>query len=222
MKIHSLFTESFIFLIILSFFILPPVITSTTGLVLSDIQITQWTFPFNQFTMALFASLILLFYSKLKNIKKNILGFRIFLTTGLLFTSYFFLNFLSLVIPSVDSHKYIQFSKPATFITWLFCILNFLFSAFYEEVIYRFYFTDTLISILTQINDFFKKKTFKIICEIIGCILFALAHKYLGFFAILNAAIAHFILRFSYKKANSIIPGVIAHFSYNMISLILL
>lgn len=220
MKIHSLFTEISFFLIVLLFLIAPPLFSNIGNQ--EQVVVMSWGFPLPQMGLALCSLFIFLVYHKLRKSKTNILGFRIFLTIGLLFTTSFFLNFLALVIPSVNISQSVQFSIPDTFITWLFCILNFLFSAFSEEVIYRFYFTDTLISILTQINAIFERKVFRVICELVGCFVFAFAHSYLGFFAVINAAIAHFILRYTYKKSSSIIPGVIAHFAYNMISLILL
>ena len=44
----------------------------------------------------------------------------------------------------------------------------------------------------------------------------------LGIAAVINAAIAHVVLRFLYKKTGLIWNCVIIHFLYNMISLILL
>ena len=219
MKFNSLITEIVIFFFILLFLILPPLFGEQVNVDLS--LVFTWTFPLQQLLMAIFSLCILLFYHKSRKQKINIFGFRIFFTLGILFCSYFLISFLSMVIPN-NSPVINPIPLPSTFVTWIFCILNFMFGAFYEEVIYRFYFTDTLLDILNNINPLFDKKITKIICEIITALLFASAHYYMGIFAVLNALIAHFALRYTYKKSNSIIPGVIAHFLYNMISLILL
>ncbi|MCF0126639.1 MAG: CPBP family intramembrane metalloprotease [Clostridia bacterium] len=57
-------------------------------------------------------------------------------------------------------------------------------------------------------------------CEIISLILFALGHIYLGLLAVINAAFAYFILRLCYKKTGSLIPGITAHFIYNILQLV--
>lgn len=223
MKIHSiqsLTKEILIFLLISILLIFPPLFSSMGNVECPNFK--QWCFPLSQLTLALIALFIFLLYHNLRKSKINIFGFRILFTIGLLFTTSLFLNFIAILIPVFNTQKSLQIALPDSFITWVFCILNFLFSAFYEEVIYRFYFTDTLESILIQINPVFEKKIFKIICEISGCLLFAFAHSYMGILSVINAAIAHFVLRYTYKKSNSILPGFISHFAYNIISLILL
>ena len=215
MKINSLLTEIAIFLLILLFLVLPPVFGGASPVIF------QWTFPLSQLLLALVALCIFLFYHKKRNTKVNVFGFRIFFTLGLLFVSYLLLNFISLLF-HYTAPESVDVPRPSTFTSWLFCILNFIFAAFYEEVVYRFYLTDSLTDLLTKISPIFESKITLVVCEIITAILFALAHGYMGIFAIINALIAHFVLRYTYKKSNSIIPGFIAHFIYNMISVILL
>ena len=76
-----------------------------------------------------------------------------------------------------------------------------------------------------QLKRFFKNTQNKItqiyIPEIITIILFALGHKYLGIFAVINACIACVILRICYIKTKNIFAGTIAHFMYNFVSLLL-
>src|SRR5574344_888426 len=62
------------------------------------------------------------------------------------------------------------------FIAGTFC------AAFYEEVLYRQYLPETM-KALTG-------KKFPLLCEAAVLILFAAGHRYLGFFAVVNAAIA--------------------------------
>ena len=220
MKIHSLFAEILIFLAVLLFLVVPPLFSAVGS---GGVVFIEWNFPLNQLISSIIAACILIFYKKLRKEKINILGFRVFLTIGLLFLSFFIINFVSILInPANKTENIVNVSRPESFIQWIFCILNFILASFYEEVIYRFYFTDTLKSILVQTSDIFDNKIVAIICEIAGCAVFAFAHIYLGWLPVINAAIAHFVLRYAYKKSNSIIPGWIAHFAYNMISLILL
>ena len=56
----------------------------------------------------------------------------------------------------------------------------------------------------------------------IKIILFALAHKYLGIYAMINAFFACIVLRICYIKTQNIITNTIAHFLYNITSLIIL
>ena len=109
---------------------------------------------------------------------------------------------------------------PDSFITWLFCILNFLFSAFFEEVIYRFYLPMSLHSFFSQKSQ--ENKAVFILIEVICSLFFAFSHLYLGFLSVLNAFFAHIVLRSSFFVSRNIYCNTAAHFLYNVISLILL
>ena len=110
---------------------------------------------------------------------------------------------------------------PQTASEGIFCFLTFVFGAVYEEIIYRYYFTDALKRLLgyTKMPDgwvmFF-------ISEGLGLLSFAFAHLYMGLLSVINAAIAHVVLRILYKKTGLIWNGVLIHFVFNIISLILL
>ena len=112
-----------------------------------------------------------------------------------------------------------EINKPDTFIEWIFCIFTFLFAAFNEEVIYRFYFADKLNQILSIKIQW---RGIGVVCEVLCCVLFALAHFYLGWISVANAALAHIILRLCYKKSGMLWPCIISHLLYNIISMILL
>ena len=134
----------------------------------------------------------------------------------------YFLPFFDCPFPAFFyfNHNKINLQAGAFFnqgaLELLFCFLTFGFSAVYEEVIYRFYFTDAL-------KRFFPaKKAFVFICEAAGLFVFAFAHFYMGLASVINAAFAHIVLRFLYKKTNLIWNCIIVHFIYNVISLILL
>lgn len=227
MKIHSLLAKILIFLVVTLSFVLPPVFTISQTV--DNSAFVEWNFPVTSLILASIALFLFFIYpyvygkSYFENSEKlKIPGWlRIIPTICLLFVPSFLLNFLSYIFPKAITNS-VAFSLPATFSGWVFCLLKFMFAAFYEEVIYRLFFTDALLSILKDISHVFEKKVFVIICEILGCAVFALGHFYMGIFAVINAAIAHFILRYTYKKSGSIIPGFIAHFVYNVTSLILL
>ncbi len=123
--------------------------------------------------------------------------------------------FISCFIPQTTNN--IEVVLPDSVISWIFCILDFFLAAFYEEIIYRFYLTDGFVHFFRQPN-----KILIYFSEILTLFLFSIGHLYLGWISVLNAAVAHVILRLTYKSCKSILPGFLAHFFYNIISLILL
>ena len=207
----SIFLEILIFFLILVFLILPPVIAP--GVSAGD-KIFTWTFPFRQIGLGIFA-VVLFVLSKGLNTKKG------FFYPG--FFALTFMFFVALLIRFItkNSVKEFDFALPSGGLQWIFCVLTFLFSAVYEEVIYRFYFADALYRILgyTRFGD---KKSTLIICQALALLAFAFAHLYLGILAVINAAVAHLVLTYLYKKTNFIWNCVLVHFLYNIISLILL
>lgn len=214
MKNHSFKAEISIFLLTLFLFIVPSFFTNLSAE--QTVLFTQWNFPFVPLCLAILG-LCLYFFYKDEVIKFIIIPrFPVILTVGLLFCSALILKSISVLSGSENT---MQNVLPSDILEWIFCILNFVFAAFYEEVLYRFYFTDSLFNILKR------KFTFKylgLICEITGALVFALAHLYLGYLAVINAIIGHIILRICYIKNKSLVPCVAAHFIYNVMSLILL
>jgi len=214
MKNHSFRVQIFIFSSILLLFIVPPFFTPLLN---KEVSIfTEWSFPFQQIIYGIIAGVI--FFSLKEPAKKIVfLRFPVILIVGLLFCTSLVMKFFSALING-DSDSALV-TMPGNFVQWLFCVLTFLPSAFFEEVIYRFYFPDALIEI---VQKKFKKKAAVIICEILSCLIFAFAHYYLGWLSVVNAVFGHLILRISYKKNGTLWPGVAAHFIYNVMSLILL
>ena len=90
---------------------------------------------------------------------------------------------------------------------------------FNEEVIYRFYLSDKLYQLL---SIKFHRKFIRWFCEILALICFAIAHIYLGWLAVLNAALAHIFLRRCYLKSGRLWQPVLAHCIYNIVSIIIL
>ncbi|MCR4579691.1 MAG: CPBP family intramembrane metalloprotease [Treponema sp.] len=214
MKIHSFITEILFFSMIFLGFILPPFFYSS-GQTNPEI-FSQWTFPWTQMLLALFALFIYyIFYEKKE---KGLLVFPVIFTVSLLFCISLFMKFFSL-LPAFKDSSSLDVIQPTSISSWIFCILNFLFAAFYEEIIYRFYLADSLYRLICRKSDV---KIWLIVSEIFAGLAFAFAHLYLGVFSLINAALAHIVLRLCYKKSGTIWCGFAAHFIYNIISLILL
>lgn len=218
MKKHTILSEIVIFLTIFFLFIALPLGIQFKNSLSPDFS--EWSFPLAQMAMSFVCVLLLLFYYEKKNTTAPIIlkVFPVIMTFGLLFCVSLLCKALSLVV-NQDSNIAAVVVKPQSFVQWLFCILTFLFAAFNEEVIYRFYFSDKLNQLLSMK---IKWRWIWILCEVAGCALFAFAHFYLGWISVLNAALAHIILRVCYKKSGRLWPCVASHFIYNIVSLILL
>lgn len=218
MKIHSHLQEIIIFSLIILFCIIPPFFVTSENITPDAFSV--WNFPLQKTFFFIF-SLSLYFYydNKQNSTLSKIQYFLIFFITLLfLFINSFLTDFFAkLFVEKKDDLFLIQ--KPSDFKSILFCILNFFFAAFYEETIYRFYFPEILYIFFQKMQN---NKIKFFICETIPCVCFALAHLYLGIFSVINAVIAHIILRVCYKKSNSIFTNSLVHFSYNITELFLL
>lgn len=213
MKKHSLIVDILVFFVVSLFFVVPPFFAS--GDSLSSSAFEKWNFPFQQLIFALTGVILYFFYGQSRSYWLKI--FPALISFGILLSVSLFVKFISVLFPV----KQVQMNVilPSSVVSWIFCLLNFLFAAFYEEIVYRMYFPDGLIDLLQHLIT---GKKLNIICEIAGCLVFALAHIYMGVYAVINAFFAHIVLRFCYKKCGSIWYGFAAHFAYNVVSLILL
>ena len=221
MKKHTLLSDIAVFLLIIFLFIVPPFFTAAVS---SETSLfNNWGFPWYQLLLAFLSAILLYFYYE-KNEKAQKLTLKLFpvlFTFGMLFSISLFCRFLSEVLKGASDSSVSEalVSRPQGFLQWIFCLLNFLCAAFYEEVLYRFYFSDALFSLITT------KKTFRLsrlLCEALGLFAFAFAHLYFGWISVLNAALAHVFLRLCFLKSGKLWPCVASHFIYNVISLILL
>lgn len=207
MKRQALIYEIIIFLLICIFLIIPPFFTPK----ITDLStLFTWTFPWKQTGLCIFA-LVLYFLSSKLNEKKWIF-YPSLIALSLLFFTAIVIKLICHQAPGANKEIMPQGGWQV-----LFCLLTFAFSAIYEEVIYRFYFTDALKRLIK-----FERKYSWLLFEAAGLLVFAFAHLYMGLAAVINAAIAHVVLRFLYKKTNLIWNCIIVHFIYNVISLILL
>ena len=222
MKIHSKAVKITVFSVVFLFFILPPLFnTKSPSLVFSS-----WSFPLIQLIL-FFLSLLLLYidgclFFDLKS-QKGSLSYRLIFPAVfclcLLFSISFLINGLSIII----SHNTIQeeITRPSNFKEWIFCVLTFFFSAFYEESIYRFFLPESIKSFFLTCKPSLQKYLIYT-GEICTALLFAFSHRYAGLFSVINALLAHIVLRLCLKKTGSVYAGFTAHFIYNITAFTLL
>ena len=223
MKIHSKAGKIAIFSLVFLIFLLPPLFNRANP----EAVFSGWTFPLHQLIL-FFLSILLLFIheSLIPDIKTN----RYFLSYKIIFPSVFcsclllgfsfLINGLAILISQDSIQQKIEI--PSDFTDWLFCSLTFIFSAFYEETIYRFYLPEALKDFCKFENKRKIQKALFCIIELLTALIFAFSHSYAGIFSVINALPAHIILRLCYKKTNSIYAGFISHFIYNMSLMILM
>ena len=211
MKHKSVIYEIIVFSLVCFFLIIPPFFTPSVE---SNSVLFSWNFPWQQTGLFIFA-VILYILSRNLNTKKG------FFFPSMLALAFLFLTALLIKLITKTQDMPFKNPLPSSAVQWIFCILTFLFSAVYEEIIYRFYFSDALKRLL-DFSPAAGKKWIFWFCEIAGLLVFAFAHFYLGIAAVVNAAFAHVVLRILYKKTNFIWNCVLVHFLYNIISLILL
>ncbi|HBP10063.1 MAG TPA: hypothetical protein DD629_07800 [Treponema sp.] len=127
------------------------------------------------------------------------------------------LGFLMLIFAAVHAFSFafkvssaqteILLKKPENVLSWAFLIFTLAAGAFFEEVLYRQFVPETLNSLLEK---------WKIPVEIFSVVIFALAHRYLRWISVCNAAFCGAVLRLCRIKTASIAPSFAAHFIYNL------
>lgn len=216
MKRLYIFFEILIFTLICAFIIIPPFFTPR----ITDIsELFTWTFPWAQAGLCIFC-IVLYFFTRKSFCRPKRFFYPSMLCLAILICTALIIKFISsrtggtTALPSKSL-------LPQTALQGIFCFLTFLFGAVYEEIIYRYYFTDALKRLLsyTKLPD--SRGTFYI-TEGLGLLVFAFAHLYMGPLSLINAALAHVVLRILYKKTGLIWNSVLIHFVFNIISLILL
>lgn len=116
-------------------------------------------------------------------------------------------------------------TKPQGAIEWFVCVLTVFFAAFYEETVYRNYLPKCLLAAVLDNPRLggplagWKKAAARLLLEALVMALFALAHRWQGWAAVLNALAAGTILRLCFIKCKSLAPGIAAHFLYNLAAL---
>lgn len=214
MKKHYFYIDLALFFSVFFIFILPCILNN------SPADFSDWKFPWLQLLWLISAAFICFLEIRLQKndgtvisiIKPNRFAF---LPCSLTFIGLIvFSGILQLAAYKAGTSSINEaVSFPACTKELIFCILTFLFSAFFEELIFRFYVPAALSGLLKKIHA---GKKFYPAAEIFTAVVFALCHRYMGFFSVLNALFAHFLLRFCFKKTGSIFCSSLTHFLYNI------
>ena len=206
------------FFLIIAFFAIPPIFSSSQNIgqkieQISDQHAFSPAAPVSTFLLQSALSLYILI--KMKFGKKDFKSF-FFLSSFsilcLLLLNATVWNFIAGFFSS-SSQNEIKKILPEGFWTICYICLSLFVSALYEELLYRKFIPDETISFVLQ--D--KSLHYRIISEILIILIFALGHRYLGVWAVLNAFTAGCILRFFCIRTGSFISGFIAHLIYNLI-----
>ena len=224
MKLHSFFIETAIFSVVLIFFVLPP-------LFFTGAHDFSWRFPYTQILYAFFAAgllhhkgkLLVRSYTKMQFVRDSAdiwTAFGALCVTSALMQLIVFFAGDSPVRPQIF---------PETPIAFVFCLIGFACSAFFEEAIFRVFLPDGAKNIAARAHSFTKGGTglpvpapLSAAIEIVVALCFALSHRYLGIPGALNALAAHFFLRRCYVKTSALWTNTAAHFLYNVLQLVLL
>lgn len=203
------------FFLILLIFVFPPLFAGE-----ASCEAINWG-KINYFSLFSLAAAIFLSLQDKKNEKSENFGGNglvkaaifssCFLTTfGTLLILGIILNFFSEALGSAAGAK---FAKPEGLAQIFICVLSLFSSAFFEERVYRKYLPDAARKILRS------KKFAAIFSEVSALLLFAFAHRWQGWLAVLNALLGGIALRLCAVKSKSLIPGTAAHFLYNLFAL---
>lgn len=213
MKNHSFISKILIFCIVFFIFMLPPVLQGT----IENNAFTDWNFSYSALITALFMGFIYFIYRDfivLQEEKKSK-----FYKIKCTFCSLLYLLMISVIIRFLPLNgKEIAVKLPANPSAVTFCLLNFLFSAFTEEVLYRFYAPEILCNML---EEKIGKKNALIISEIFVGMMFALGHRYAGIPAVINSILGYAVLRMNIKKTGSLAMNTALHFIYNIAQLLI-
>ncbi|MCR5612809.1 CPBP family intramembrane glutamic endopeptidase [Treponema sp.] len=214
MKKRFLYLE---LLLLCTLFIIPPIFTKS-------IKINENTFSFSWFIIAAVLVAFVLFFQfeyenlPLKNASKIqyfVFAGKVFFYFGFLIIFHIIFVILSLFLPADIISKLgpqtdinLKFSAPKIILI----LFTFLCSAFYEEVMYRLYLPEIIKKFCgTKAQN----KIISYLIEFICITIFALAHRYLGILAVVNAFIGGIILRLEYLKTKTVLCGTVSHFLYN-------
>lgn len=218
-------TRLLFFFIASFFFILPPLFLQSSNFSFSEIS-----FPTMQASFAFFAIILYFVFFQTQNKRKSALAFHInvgftLLTFGALCILATIINLISIFLKKTNE---INFSSPKNFSSILFLLLLFAFASWFEEIMYRAFLpfaVNNLLKIffnkINFTNHLQNEKIIFFISEFFALFSFALSHKYLGFFSVVNALCAGIILRLCFLKTKTPFTNFFAHFFYNVFFLFL-
>ena len=206
----------FFFFLILAIFVFPPIFVGEGAVEAINLG------KFNYFSLLSFACALFLSLQSEKTensadfggnrlIKAAIFSSCFLTAFGALLIAGILFNFLAEALGSAAIEKAV---KPEGPVQILICGFSLFSSAFFEECLYRRYLPEAAKKILGE------KKFAARFSEIAAILLFALAHRWQGPLAVLNALLGGTILRLCALKSKSLVPGIAAHFLYNLCALL--
>ncbi len=224
MKIHYFFKEIAVFSAVFLFLLMPSLFQASPA----EGTFSAWNFPAVQLVFMAFSFFFIFFETNIYSLKdfifqpffKNRLKRELIFFIGgfaFLFAFAIFFQFAASFFSS--SLPKVEFIRPENLKKWIFCILSFFSGAILEENIFRIYLPAFFRKIFPQK---YCSGFFQLVPEFFPCLLFALCHRYLGFFAVLNAFTAHIILRFVFFKNSNPLLNYSIHFFYNILNVFLM
>lgn len=223
MKIHYKKIE---FAIVFLFLVIPPVFVSQA-------QDTSFTFSISHLIFIQAAIAFLLDFQQKKvydrqdpkdelvvkqektKAQKTALRIKLFsqgaITLGCLFIVFALFQTAAFLFPKIQyTGISSNIAAPSSITEYVFCIINVIVCAYYEEVLYRQY-------LPLNLYDFYSDKDrISILVEAFPVLFFAASHLYLGWIGVLNALLCGIILRRCAVKTGSIYIGTAVHIIYNL------
>lgn len=202
----NLFISFFAFFLFI-FFILPPFFaeqnTFSSSYKISDVIL-----------YTLFSVFLYFFCEKCKNITKINIKKAILLT----FIGLLLLFFVAFIFSFFTRNNQKNFEIPEDLFSGIILIWGTFVFAFFEELLYRFFFADIFAPVITQkLSNEKQKKIATFFLELCIILIFAFSHKYLNFWAVANAFFCGIVLRILKIKSKTIWTSTFAHFFYNLV-----
>lgn len=223
---HHLKGQILEYCLIIFVFVVPPIFSSP----FSDTPAGSAAFAILPLSLLLFYMLAaVFFYLRAKGtcgLKKNhkffsiksffTLAFGMLLCYCALIVSALFWNYIAKITGKTELPP---FYLPKTFDKHLLLFTSAIVLASYEEILFRFFLPERGLALIKSIVSAYEKPEAPvavIAAELIPIVLFALAHRYLGLYAVCNALCAAVILRFALYKKMHIAVLCAVHSAYNI------
>jgi len=202
--------------IILTFFILPPIFTSTNN--------SHGYLEFSIFHIITYGFLGVYCFLRSKKIGEHNLNSNpqkgIFNKKNLLlsFGTLVFLFINGIFWKWISKNNFTKVENIKTIYFHIFQVFGLFIYASYEEIMYRSFLPFSFNKNFSKlINKEILPKGYVIFIEILCILLFSFGHIYMGIFAVFNAFFAGIALRFLVWKTKSVFPSTIIHFIYNFV-----
>ena len=206
MKKHHLCIKIFELFIIIAFFVLPSIFATEKTLFT---KLSDYVFSFTYTLSAIFLLVYVgkKYKKKSQAIKINHFFASFFVLCVLFWISYIFSFFIA-------TNQEIQKTFFLAQIIYLPLLVSF------EEILFRGYIYEAFLDIITK-ESLKPNKWQRLIALIFSSLLFALAHRYLGIYAMSFAFIASFLLFFLKFYTKNLFFPILVHSIYNLIGFLL-